>query len=315
MAKEQERILIVESDPAAADLLARQALSGMGLQIKVVNEAASALKQAAQFNPDVVIANLNLPGLSGKDLMAALSSRGSSIPVIMVAEKGQEKDVIQAFRLGASDYISAPLREAEVVSAVERALKAVRARKERQELSLQLQRSNQELHKRVAELTTLFAVGKAVTSITDQQTLFQEIILGTIKITHADYGWLLVQDEGSKKFLLRAHRKLPKPFSALMGQVWDDGMSSLVAVSGETLMMHGKPFRRIQISALGKAAMVTPVKVQNQVVALLSVLRKEDAEFSLSDKAMLEAVSDYAAISLANARLFRALDQRAASKK
>ncbi|MBI3159717.1 MAG: response regulator [Chloroflexi bacterium] len=313
MAESQERVLLVESDPVVSDLIARQVLGAMGLKVKVVEEASSAFQESLSFSPDLVIANLDLPGLSGKDLMAALSSQSVQVPVIMIAPKGQEKDVIQAFRLGASDYIPSPVREAEVASAVERALKTVRARREREGLRQQLERANHELQRRVTELTTLFGVGKAVTSVTDQRKLFQMILESGMKITRADSAWLLMQDERSGKYLLSDFINLPKSLADNLNQPWDDGVSSLVALSGETLTLNGEALKRFKISSLGQAAMVVPVKVGKSAIALLVMLRKANQEFDSSDTAMLEAVSDYASISLVNARLFRALDQRAAS--
>ncbi|TAK11112.1 MAG: response regulator [Anaerolineae bacterium] len=313
MAEARERILVVESDPIVSDLIARQVLGAMGFKVKVVTEASSALQETLSFSPDVVFANLDLPGLSGKDLMAALSSQNLLIPVIMIAPKGQEKDVIQAFRLGASDYIATPVREAEVASAVERALKTVRARREREALREQLERTNQELQRRVNELTTLFSVGKAVTSVTDQRKLFKMILESGQKITRADIAWLLMLDERTNKYILSDHINLPKSLQEYLNQPWDDGISSLVALSGETLTINGEPLKRFQISTMGQAAMVVPVKAGKSAIALLVMLRKANKEFEPSDKAMLEAVSDYASISLVNSRLFRALDQRAAS--
>ena len=54
-----------------------------------------------------------------------------------------EADIMQAFRLGASDYLLWPVREAEAISAVERALRQVRERRERERLARQLQSTNQ----------------------------------------------------------------------------------------------------------------------------------------------------------------------------
>ncbi len=313
MASERERILVVEHDPIVGDLIARQALGGQGYEVKVVEEVSSAIKAITAFAPDVVIANLDLPGLSGKDLMAALAFQNMQIPVIMTAAHGQEKDVIQAFRLGASDYISMPLREAEIVSAVERALQSVRARKERQNLAYQLQYSNNELKRRVSQLTTLFSIGKSVTSATDQNRLFDQITEGAVKITQADYAWLLILDERSHEFILRSQMNLPKSLLANMNKPWDDGISLLVARSGESFLINGDPLKRFMLYSLGKAAMVVPVKVHNQAIGLLVVMRKANEPFHGGDQAMAEAVADYAAISLVNARLFRALDERAAS--
>jgi DNA-binding response OmpR family regulator len=73
-----ERILLVENDPDISDLIARQVLQPLGYQVDIVTDAGAALKKAFQTPPDLVIANLNLPGLSGKDLLVALTSQGRS---------------------------------------------------------------------------------------------------------------------------------------------------------------------------------------------------------------------------------------------
>lgn len=306
-----EKILLVESDPDISDIIARQALQPLGYQVHTVSDANTALLQAAQFAPDLIVADLNLAGLSGKDLLVALASQGLTAPVIVIAEKGQESHVIQAFRLGAADYLLWPAREAEVVAAVERTLKQVRERRARQRLDGQLKETNQELQRRVRELTTLIAVGKAVISITDQRVLFDKIVEGMVYVAEADYGYLLLREDEKKVFLLSAHRGLPEAWAKKVGQPLDDGISALVALSGETLAINGEPLKRFKVSALGQAAVVVPVKVQQEVIGLLVVVRKQDRAFERGMLTLLEAVADYASISLVNARLFRALQDAA----
>lgn len=313
MGNTKERILVVESDPVISDLVGRQALQSTGYQVLVVGDANSAIPQTLQFSPDVAIVDLDLPGLSGKDFLAAINAQGINTPVIIIAQKGNESDIIQAFRLGATDYLQWPVRDAEVVSVVERVLKQVRERHEKEQLAYQLQQTNQELQHRVRELTTIFAVGKAVTSITDQRMLFDRIIEGAIKVTQSDIGWFLLRDDVLKTFILAAHRNLPGSLISRLNQPWDDGISSLVAMSGESLSIHGDPFKRFKIASLGQAALIAPVKVQKQVIGVLVVLRRALKAFGASEQNLLEAVSDYASISLVNSRLFRALDDRARS--
>jgi signal transduction histidine kinase/FixJ family two-component response regulator len=307
----QERILIVENDPETGDVIGRQTLQPLGYRVQVVVAAAQAIQEAARFAPDVIIANLNLPGLSGKDLLVALSSQGIEVPVIVIATKELESDVIQAFRLGAVDYLRWPVREAEVVSAVERALKQVRSKSERETLSRQLKQTNLELQRRVRELTTIFAVGKAVTSAIDQSVLFDKIVEGAVYITEADCGWLLLRDERVRTFILVATRNLSKSISDKLNQPWDDGISSLVAMSGEALSIHGDPLQRFKVAKLGQSVLVVPVKVNKEVVGLMVVVRKSAQPFGASNQALLEAVADYASISLVNVRLFKALEDRA----
>jgi GAF domain-containing protein len=73
--------------------------------------------------------------------------------------------------------------------------------------------------------------------------------------------------------------------------------------------MHGAPLQKFRIAALGKSVAVIPIKVQNEVIGLLIVVRKADREINREEQALLEAVSDFASTSLVNARLFRALEQ------
>ncbi|MBM3145200.1 MAG: response regulator [Chloroflexi bacterium] len=306
-----ERILIVEGDPDISDLIARQVLQPLGYRTKVVRGAPSAIQEAASFSPDLVIANLDLPELSGKDLLVALSSQGAEIPVIVIAEQGFEEDVIQAFRLGATDFLKKPLREAEIVSAVERVIKQVRAKRDRILLAHQLERTNQELKRRVRDLTTIFGIGKAITSITDRQALFDRIVEGAVSITDADKGWLYLRKGDDKVFVLRACRNLPNPIASKLNQEWDDGISSLVALSGESFSIYGDALKRFKVSQLGKSALVTPVKAQEEVIGLLVTVREESTPFDSGNQTMLEAVADYISVSLVNARLFQALEEQA----
>jgi DNA-binding response OmpR family regulator len=306
-----ENILVAESDPGICDLIARQTLKPFGYQVSIATDGSSAIHQAVQLQPDVLITNINLPGLSGKDLLVALSSQGISMPVILMAEKGQEADIIQAFRLGASDYLMLPVREAEVLSCVERALKQVREIRAREKLTEQIKQANAELQRRVRDLSTIFAVGRAVISITDQRVLFDKIVEAVTTVTEADLGWLTLKDDNTKAFTLAAHRNLPEGLARKIGQPLDDGLGTLVAMSAETLAIHGQPLQKFKISDLGKSAMVVPVKVKNEAIGLLTVVRKSEKPFGSSEHTLSEAIADYASISLVNARLFRALAQNA----
>lgn len=309
MASVSERILVVESDPDISDLITRQALKPLGYQVTLATDVASAIQQALRTNPDLVITNLNLPGLSAKDLLVAFSSQGISAPLILIAKKGQEADVIQAFRLGADDVLFWPARDAEVVTVVERVLKQTRESRTRQQLDQKLKDMNNELQRKVQQLTTILGTGKAVVSITNQRQLFDRILEGALQVAEADIVWLTLRDDKTKLFLLSADRNLPEGWAKKRNQPLDDGISSLVTFSGESLVMHGAPLQKFRIAALGRSVAVIPIKVQNEVIGLLIVVRKADREINREEQALLEAVSDFASTSLVNARLFRALEQ------
>jgi len=315
MATSGEHIFVVENNPDISDLISRQALQPLGYQVTVVKDGSTALKQAVQIHPDLLIANSNLPGLNAKDLLVALTSQGVNAPLIVIGKKGQEDDILQAFRLGAADYLHWPARDAEVVSVVERVLRWTHEGHVRARLDRQLKDLNAELQRKVNELTAIVTIGKAVVSITDQHRLFTKIVEGAMQVSEADLGWLMLREEASKVFMLTAHCNLPDSWARKLRQPLEDGISSLVSLSGETLLIHGKPLERFKVSALGKSAAVVPIKVHNEVIGLLIVVRKKARPFDRAEQTLLEAVADYASISLVNARLFRALEHTAESAR
>ncbi len=313
MTTKHERILLVESDPEISDLISRQTLNTLGHQVHITRTVANALQEIQRFLPDIIITNLHLPDLSGKDLLVALNAQGIEIPVIVIAEKGMEADLISALRLGAADYCLTPTHEVEIVSAVDRVQKQIQSQREKETLSQQLRQTNYELQQRVRELTTIINIGKAVTSITVHKDLLKKIVDGAIYVSSADLGWFLLRHDTAKIFHLEAYKNLPGNLASLENKPWDDGISALVALSGKPLTMHGNPIKKLRISQLGQSALVVPVKIRKEVIGLLVVMRKQPIPFTSSNITLVEAIADYASISLANARLFQSLEERSQS--
>ena len=79
--------------------------------------------------------------------------------------------------------------------------------------------------------------------------------------------------------------------------------------------MHGQPLQKFKVCELGKSAAVVPIMVKSEVIGLLIIVRKNEREFSRDAQSLLEAMADYASISLVNARLFLALEQNAQSAR
>ncbi len=196
-----------------------------------------------------------------------------------------------------------------MVTVVERALKSVRERRERVYLARRLEQTNQALRRRLSELDLLFQLAKQLTGMNSAQALYQTLVDRACEGLNADVGWLVWREE--KTFRLVAHRHVPKTWAQRAAHQWDDGLSSLVAFSGEPLSIHGEPLKRFKAAHLGQAALVAPVRVKERTIAVLGVARKALKPFATSDQALLQAIADLAAMALVNLELFRALDERA----
>ena len=173
-----------------------------------------------------------------------LKSQGLDAPVIVIASQDHESEVIQTFRLGAVDFINWPAKEPEIIQSVDRVIKQIHEHRDHLTLEKKLTNVNEQLQKRVRELTTIFSMGKAVSSITDLDTLFERINNIAAEVTTADVSWFLLREEKKEKqFILVSQKNLPENLARNQRKTWDDGISNLVAVSGESLDIYGEPIK------------------------------------------------------------------------
>jgi DNA-binding response OmpR family regulator len=83
-----------------------------GYTVGESRDDVQALDQVDRFAPDVIILDLNLPGLDGYSVLTQLRSRPATraIPVIVLTAKGDEDNEVRVFELGADDFITKPFR-------------------------------------------------------------------------------------------------------------------------------------------------------------------------------------------------------------
>ncbi len=317
MAKPLERILVAEGDPAALEAITDQVLGPMGYTLFTARNGHEALELALEHQPHIVFAGLDLPGVTGYDLLAGMRSRGVMPYSIVLAPKGAaESQLLRAFRLGARDYLIRPVREAELVNTLDRALEELNLKRDRDQLSQRLTTTNQQLEKRVRELTVLSSLGKAVTSLTDLAQLFTRLMDGAVLACEADLGWLMLMEEPTSEgaqptLVARAAKNMPAMTGLKLGSPWDDGVSTLLMQSGEALSLAGEPLARLRAGQAARAVAAAPIRAKDQVLGVLVVGRRVDHGFTERELALLSSVSDYASIALVNARLFRGLEARA----
>lgn len=98
-------ILIVDDDPAVARAHARL-LRSLGHETHCVHDGVSAIAYATQHKPDVIVLDLEMPGMHGFDLLKALKSEPATvpIPVVVCSASGNPLDRGRALAMGAADY-------------------------------------------------------------------------------------------------------------------------------------------------------------------------------------------------------------------
>lgn len=124
------RVLIVEDDPIACQVVATWLSQACGYTVKVVSNGEEAMKLAFNFVPHVVVTDWYMPAMDGLALCRSLraSSWGKNMYIIMLTSADQESELVQAFDAGVDDYLSKPINLVALRARLKAAWRYVRLR-------------------------------------------------------------------------------------------------------------------------------------------------------------------------------------------
>jgi len=104
-----KRVVVVDDDPDLGPAI-RDAISGKDVEVEIPADARAALPAILRQAPDLVILDVNMPGMSGWELCAILRRQSATreVPVLFLTGRSEVKDRITAMQLGGSDYLAKP---------------------------------------------------------------------------------------------------------------------------------------------------------------------------------------------------------------
>ncbi len=111
------RLLVAESDEALGAFL-RQGLEAEHYSVEVARDGAGAEELAAAHEFDLVILDLNLPGIDGMDVLRRLRARDAGLPILILTNKSRVEDRVRAFDEGADDFLLMPFAFSELSARV-----------------------------------------------------------------------------------------------------------------------------------------------------------------------------------------------------
>lgn len=117
------RILIVDDEPQIRRIM-RTTLIGAGYEIDDAKTGEEALEKVREFRPELVLLDVNMPGIGGLAACRAIRS-DTSIAVIMLTVRNSEADKVAALDAGADDYITKPFSTPELLARIRAALRRV----------------------------------------------------------------------------------------------------------------------------------------------------------------------------------------------
>jgi CheY-like chemotaxis protein len=150
-------ILVVDDISENVEILARL-LTNRGYTIRRARDGETALQSARQTPPDLILLDINMPGLSGYEVAAQLKQDKElgEIPIIFLSALEETVDKVRAFAAGGVDYITKPFQFDEVEARITTHLKLRRLQRELAERNREIEKTNHEL-RRLEELRDNFA--------------------------------------------------------------------------------------------------------------------------------------------------------------
>jgi two-component system, OmpR family, response regulator len=109
------RALVVDDEETLSDLL-RMALRSEGWEPRVAADGHAALRIAREFEPDVIVLDVMMPGIDGLEVLRRLRASGVDVPVLFLTAKDGVDDRIAGLTAGGDDYVTKPFSLEEVVA-------------------------------------------------------------------------------------------------------------------------------------------------------------------------------------------------------
>jgi two-component system response regulator AtoC len=162
------RVLVVDDEENIRVVL-RTLLKKHSYQVEAAESAETALAQLERFDPDFVLADVRMSGMTGLELCAELKARSSLATVILMSAYGSVDLAIEAMKAGAYDYISKPFKQDEVLLALTKAEERESLRRENRALK-EAMRKEQTFHGILGKSEAIGKVFSTIGKVADYKT-------------------------------------------------------------------------------------------------------------------------------------------------
>jgi DNA-binding NtrC family response regulator len=193
------RVLVVDDEPNARTALA-ELLRGEDYTVETAGDGFKALGKLAEFEPEVILTDLKMPGMSGLDLMTRLRELGErggpakDVCVIVITAFGAIESAVTAMKEGAADYLTKPLNLTELILVLEREFERLRLRRE------------------TGTLRTRLAERYSFENIIGSAPAMQEVFKTVAQVASSRASVLITGESGTGKELIAAaiHQRSPR---------------------------------------------------------------------------------------------------------
>jgi len=308
-----ETVLVVEDHRENIVHLVNNVLKPSGYRAITAMDGRRGLKRILSDHPDLVILDLNMPGMDGLEVLAALQKQQVDTPVILTTFYGSEQVAEQALRLGAVAYVVKPYQIDEMLHAIETALAAHPAahppagHEEGHALEETLPLTRQ-VERWARDMNILTRVGKALVAQLDVKRICSRAVEAAIYLTRADQAFVLLLDGEDRTRLCLCATRGPQDRSVrLIQEPVDSELARRAALEGQMFALenarHERGLAKVAGREIGPLAAV-PLQWEQETLGVLLAGRDPDMPgFGESDLEWLNGLADYTALAVRNAQI------------
>jgi len=309
---EKEIILIVEDNRQIAHFWANELLPSWGFGVLVAHDGKVALELLRKRSVSLILLDLQLPDMSGLDLLRRLAAEGHSIPTILVTAHGSEQIAVESFHLGVQDYLIKPVDADTLNNAIIRALAETRLRREKMALTTQLQ-------EQLSWQKILLKIVQSLTSSLELDEVLRRIVEGAIQITHAEEGFIALLDESTNRLFLRAAKNIDAEKAKTMRIPVSDALISKVLRTGHPVRTSAETAvepLKLSTGFLARSLLHVPIISRGKALGVLTMVNRSSRRtFKEKDEGLLISLAGYAAIALENAALYEQVQAELAERR
>lgn len=301
MRAEQKSLILVADDDKTVRVALVKFLERSGYRTVSATDGQEALEAFTEQRPDLVIADLRMPRMSGLELLKTLRCRNFFTPVVVTTGYPDMDSAIEAIHNGAFDYIVKPFRVEIVGRKVEQALDTVRLARENVVLS---------------ELVSLHEISKQLTATHDLEELLDVTFESCLRVLRAASGSIQLVDKARRRLAIARKQGIDSPILSSALEDHDEWrISKWVVANGQSLLFaDGKAYPEIDIPVerpdIGSSLCV-PLRVENEIVGVVSLNRpKGEKPFTMVDLNTIEVLASQAGVAINNANLYTSLNRK-----
>jgi len=317
--EKKARILVVDDEDQVVQIF-RDLLTQQGYDVVSCDNGDDAITTVTTGNFDLVLTDINLPGVDGLEVVRAAKAADKDTVVILITGYASTTTAIDALRQGAYDYITKPFDLWETAKAIERGLESRNLILENRRLIVQLERANAELqeHEEILRrkveratyrLGTLYEAGKAMSLSLSLQATCDVVAAQAARITGARACLLFLHDQGSDEFEAIAGIGVPPDRYQKLRYAMGVGFHGQVVQSAEPALVTGISeavgVEEVLAALRAENALIVPLLSNESVIGTITAINLADGdEFTADDAEGLKMLASQAAISVTNAILY-----------